>query len=135
MTSPAPLVAVVLLAFLVGAMLPVLYQLYCILRRARVLLDTAGPGLERAIAQVGRAADRVDGIAATFEAGSRPLRPLIAAASGLGQLIDRSGEWLRMAMSAGGAVGPAVKAGVRAFFVGADDRPGTEESPARRLHS
>jgi hypothetical protein len=132
MTGPAPLLAVVLLAFLVGAAIPVLYQLYQILRRARALLDTAGPRLERALDQVGQAADRLNGIGSTLEAQAQTLRPLFEAASKLGHMIDRSGEWVGTAMTVGGAVGPAVIAGVRAFFSGTDDRLKTGGHPVHR---
>lgn len=132
MTSPAPLLAVVLLALLIGAAIPVLYQLYQILRRARALLDTAGPRLERTLDQVGQAADRLNGIGSTLEAQAQTLRPFLQAASRLGRLIDHSGEWLGSAMTVGGAVGPAVVAGVRAFFSGTHDRPRTDGHPVRR---
>ena len=134
MTSPAPLLAVVLLALLVGAAIPVLYQLYRTLSRARALLDTAGPRLEKAFDQVGQAADRLNGIGSSLEAQAQTLKPLIGAVSTLGHSIGRSGEWLRTAMSVGGAVGPAVIAGVRAFFSGTDDRPESESHPAHRSH-
>jgi len=68
MTSPSLLAATALLALLVGAAMPVLYQLYQTLKRARALLDTAGPRLERALDQVGEAADRLNGIGSSLEA-------------------------------------------------------------------
>jgi hypothetical protein len=126
------ILAVVLLAFLVGAAIPVLYQLYQILKRARALLDTAGPRLERALDEVGQAADRLNGIGSTLEAQAETLRPLFEAASKLGHSIARSGEWLGTAMTVGGAVGPAVIAGVRALFSRTDDRLKTEGRPAHR---
>jgi hypothetical protein len=132
MTSPAPLLAVVLLALLVGAAIPVLYQVYQILKRTRALLDTAGPLLERALDQVGQAADRLNGIGSTLEAQAQTIRPLFEAASKLGHWIDRSGEWLGTAMTVGGAVGPAVIAGVRAFFSRNDDRLETDGHPVHR---
>jgi len=132
MTSPAPLLAVVLLALLVGAAIPVMYQLFQVLRRARTLLDTAGPRLERTLDQVGQAADRLDGIGSALEAKVQSFRPLFVAASRLGHSIDRSGAWLGTAMTVGRAVGPAMIAGVRAFFSRADDRPRTDRRPVHR---
>jgi len=126
------ILAVVLLAFLIGAAIPVLYQLYQFLRRARALLDTAGPRLEKALDQAGQAADRLNGIGSTLEAQARTLRPLFEAASRLGHLVDRSGNWLGTAMTVGGAVGPAVLAGVRAFFSGTDDRLTADDHPVQR---
>jgi len=132
MTSPAPLLAVVLLALLVGAAIPVLYQLFQTLRRARAVLDTAGPRLERTLDQVGQAADRLDGIGAALEAQAQTFRPLFVAASRLGYSIDRSGQWWGTAMTVGRAVGPAVMAGVRAFFSGTNDRRRPGSHPVHR---
>ena len=132
MTSPAPLLAVVLLALLVGAAIPVLYQLYQVLRRARALLDTAGPRLERALDQVGQTADRVNRIGSTLEAKAQTLGSMFEAASRFGHSIDRSGKWLGTAMTVAGAIGPAVIAGVRAFFSGTDDHLRADRRPAHR---
>jgi len=123
MTGSAPLLAVALLALLVGATLPVLYQLYQLLRRARTVLDTAGPRLEKAMDQVGQAADRLNGIGSILEAQAHALEPIIELASKLGHSLDRTGHWLRTAM----AVGPAVVAGARAFFSRAHDEPRTDD--------
>ena len=116
MTSPSLLAATALLALLVGAALPVLYQLYQTLKRARAFLDTAGPQVERTLDQVGQAAHRLDRIGSSFEGPVETLRPLLVTASRVGLSIARSGEWLRTASSVGGAVAPAVIAGVRALF-------------------
>jgi uncharacterized protein YoxC len=116
MTSPSLLVATALLALLVGAALPVLYQLYQTLKRARAFLDTAGPQVEKTLDQVGRAAHRLDRIGSSLEAPVQTLRPLLVTASNVGLSIARSGDWLRTAASVGGAVAPAVIAGVQAFF-------------------
>ena len=132
MSGSAPLLAVVLLAFLVGAAIPVLYQLYRTLRRARALLDTAGPRFERTLDQVGRAADHLNGLGSTFEAQAQLLKPLSEAASKLSHSIGRTGGWLATGMTIVGAIGPSVVAGVRAFFSGADDRPPTDGPPVHR---
>jgi hypothetical protein len=116
MTGPSLLVATALLALLVGAALPVLYQLYQTLKTARTLLDTAGPHLERALDQVGQAADRLDRIGSSLEVQAGKVRPLLEAASRVGLSIGRPVEWLRTASSVGSAVAPAVIAGVRALF-------------------
>jgi hypothetical protein len=134
-TGPAPLLAVVLLALLLGAAIPVLYQLYRVLRRARSLLDTAGPRLERALDQVSEAAERLHGVGSTLEAQAQALRPLLDAASRLGHLIGRSGTWLGTAMTVGGAAGPALLAGVRAFFSRTGDGRDSGGPLGRRNHA
>lgn len=116
MTSPSFLVATALLALLVGASLPVLYQLYQTLKRARAFLDSAGPQVERALDQVGQAAHRLDRIGSSLEAPVQTLTPLLVTASRVGLTIARSGDWLRTASSVGGALAPALMAGARALF-------------------
>jgi len=123
MTSSAPFLAVALLAVLVGAALPVMYQLYKLLRRAHSVLDAAGPRLEKTLDQVGQAADRLNGIGTILETQARALEPLIEAASRMGHSLDRTGHRLRTAM----AVWPAVVAGARAFFSGVDDEQQTDD--------
>jgi hypothetical protein len=132
MISQAPLLVVVLLALLVGAAIPVLYQLYQVLRRARAVLDSAGPCFERAMDQVGQAADRLNGICATLEAQSQALRPLLEASSRLGHSIDRSRRWLGTGMTLGSAIGPAVMAGVRTFFSRTGEQRRNDRHPLHR---
>jgi hypothetical protein len=127
MTSPPVLVAIALFAVLVGATLPVLYQLYQTLKRARTLLDTAGPHLERTLDRVGQAAERLDQIGSRLEGPAEALRPVIEVATGVGRSISRSGVWLRTAASVGGALAPAVIAGVSALFSRAAGRQGSDE--------
>jgi len=116
MTSPSLLAAIALLALLVGAALPVLYQLYKTLKSARTFLDAAGPQVERTLDQVGQAAHRLDRIGSSLEAPVQTLSPLLVTASRVGMTIARSGDWLRTASSVGGAVAPALMAGVRALL-------------------
>jgi len=116
MTISAPMLAVFLLAILAGVSIPVLYQLYMFVRRARVLLETTGPRLEQALVQVGQATERLNGIASSIEAQIHLLRPALEA-------VSRSGRWLGSAMSFGGAIAPAVVAGARALFSGNAGQP------------
>ena len=134
MTGPALLV-VALFAILVGATIPVLYQLHQVLRRARAVLDSAGPRLDRALDGLGQAADRLNGIGSTLETGVNAIRPLVTAASTLGHVLDRSGRWLWAAAAVGGSVGPAVMAGVRAFFSRTQDHLEAGGRPAHQRDS
>jgi len=131
MTSPPILVAIALLALLVGAALPVFYQLYRTLRRARTFLETAGPRLERTLDQVGQAANRLDRIGSTFEAPAQTIGPLLKVASNVGLSIGRSGAWARTASSLGLALVPGVIAGVRAFFSRVDERGASADRKGR----
>ena len=129
MSIQAPFIAVVLLALLVGAAIPVLYQLYRTLKRARVFLDTAEPRLTRMLHDVGQAADRLNRVGATFESQTQTLAPLLETGFKVVHSIQKSRELLRTATAVGGAVGPAVMAGARALFSRSDVRP-INEDPA-----
>jgi hypothetical protein len=132
MTDPSLLAAIALLALLVGAALPVLYQLYQTLKRSRALLDTVGPHLERTLDQVGQAADRLDRIGSSLEAPAQTLGPLLEAATRVGLSIRSTGGWLRTASSVGSAIAPAVLAGVRAFFSRAEVRRKSDHHLVKR---
>ncbi len=124
MTSPPVLMAIALFAVLVGATLPVLYQLYQTLKRARALLDMAGPNLERTLETVGHAAERLDRIGARLEGPAQALGPVLAAATKVGDSVGRSASWLRTVASIGGALAPVVIAGVSALFLKTELRSG-----------
>src|SRR5262245_46463935 len=102
--------ALILLAVVVAAAIPALYQLYQTLKRARTLLETAGPRLERALAHMDDAASRLDAIGATLETRAR------------GAAASRSIDWLKRAAMLGSAFAPAAAAGARAFFSKSDGR-------------
>jgi hypothetical protein len=125
MNDPVSILPVVLFALLAGAVIPVLYQLYHVLRKARAVLDSAGPRLDRALDRLADAADSLNGLGTTLEARAHSLRPLLEATSTLGHLLGRTGQWLATAATIGGSVGPAVAAGLRALFSRADERPGS----------
>jgi hypothetical protein len=134
MTGPALLV-VALFAILVGATMPVLYQLHQVLRRARAVLDSSAPRLDRALDGLGQAADRLNGIGSTLQTGVDAIRPLVTAASTLGHVFDSSGRWLWAIAAVGGSVVPAVIAGVRAFFSRTPDHLEAGNRPAQQPHS
>lgn len=132
MSDPVSILPVVLFALLAGAVIPVLYQLYHVLRKARAVLDSAGPRLDRALDRLADAASSLNGLGTTLEARAHSLKPLLDATSTLGHLLGRTGPWLATAATIGGSVGPAVAAGLRAFFSRADDRPGSGDAPGLR---
>src|SRR5580765_1576584 len=115
------LIAVVLVAILVGAILPVLYQAVQTLKSVRVFVDTTGPRIEEAMKEITEVAARLNGIAATLEEEGRRLKPIVDSAAGIGRTLTSLGESVRSAGSILGAVTPAFVAGLRAFF-GRGDR-------------
>ena len=126
MTSLPLLIAIALFAILVGAILPVIYQLYQTLKRVQILLATAGPNLERTLDRVGQAAERFDRIGARLEGPVQALGPVLQVATKVGESIGGSGTWLRTAASIGGALAPAIIAGVSALFLRTEVRSGRD---------
>jgi len=116
MTTAAFVVSAMVLALLAGASFVVLYQMYHVLKKARALLDDAGPRLVRALDHVSQAADDISGFGSTLEAEAQMLKPLFETASSVGRSIDRSGKWLMRASTLGAALGPALLSGLRSLF-------------------
>ena len=123
---------VVLLAILVGAVVPVLIQLRRTLRSAESVLDTTGPKLERTLDEVGEAAARINRLGKSLERDAEGLRVFTDAAAGLGRSLKQAQESLRVMTAVGAAVGPAIAAGLRALFTPErDDEAASPSHPAR----
>lgn len=105
---------VVLLAVLVGATLPVLYQLGVTLRSARRLLDRTGPKVEAALDDLHRTTERLNRMGAGLEESLGRAQSLLDAAGDIGRTLHRMRRSLRVAAAVGSAVGPAVAAAVKA---------------------
>ncbi len=113
-------IAVILLAVLVGAAVPVLVQMRSTLRSAQEVLDRVGPKLERALGEATEAADRLNRMASEFEERARKAKPLFDAASDLGEHLTRLRGSLATAVTLGSTLGPALAAAVKAFVTRKD---------------
>jgi len=116
MMSSWQIVAAVLLAVLVGAVVPVLLQLRRTLRSAESVLNSAGPRIDRTLDEVGEAAARINRLGKSLEKDAEGLGVFTDAAAGLGRSLKQAQESLRMMTAVGAAVGPAIAAGLRALF-------------------
>jgi uncharacterized protein YoxC len=130
MENFAGLVTVVLVAILVGAILPVLYQAVQTLKSVRAFVDNTGPRINEAMTEVTRAATRLNAIASALEEEGRRFKPVVETAAGIGQMVSSLGESVRSAGSVFGAVAPALIAALRAFFGRADDDEDDEAADA-----
>jgi uncharacterized protein YoxC len=119
-------IVAVLLAILVGAAIPVLLQLRATLRSAQTFLDTTAPRLESALEEIRVAAERINTVAGEIEGRVGKLAEFTDEVGKVGRQIRRVGHSLRTAVNVGVAVGPALTAGLRAFF----SRPQGAEEPA-----
>ena len=115
------IIAVVLLAVLVGALVPVLIQLRRTLQSAENVLNTTGPRLDRTLDEVSEAASRINQLGRSLEKDAEGLRVFTDAAAGLGRSLKQAQESVRVMTAVGAAVGPAIAAGLRALFAPARD--------------
>jgi hypothetical protein len=111
--------AVVLLAVLVGATIPVLVQLGGTLRSARTVLDRSGQKLDQALAALAETLQRVDGILLRLEEGKR-IEGFMDSIAGLTHRVSQVRDAVKVAAAVGAAVAPAVGAAVRAWRVPAE---------------
>jgi uncharacterized protein YoxC len=116
MTVTWQIVGVIVLAILVGALVPVLIQLRKTLRAAESVLGTTGPKLDRTLDEVSEAASRINLLGRSLERDAEGLRVFTDAAANLGRSLKQAQESLRMVTAIGAAVGPAIAAGLRSLF-------------------
>jgi hypothetical protein len=109
------IVGVVLLAVLVGAALPVLFQLYSALRMTRGLFQRLGPKLDGTLTEVREASQRMNRIGSELESSARRAKVLLDVAGDLGEAMRGLRESLKVASALTGALGPALAAAVRAL--------------------
>jgi len=129
MSDTTGLFVLLLLAVLVGAVIPVLYQTVHTLRSARQFLDLTGRRLDEALREFTEATARINRIAATVEQEGERLRPAIEAAASIGRTVEKVRDSVRTASVAVSALAPAFLAGMRAFM-DRDDAPGGESAAA-----
>jgi len=127
MMSTWQIVGVVLLAVLVGAVVPALLQLRRTLRSAEDVLSSTGPKLDRTLDEVAEAAARINRLGKSLEKDAEGLGVFADAAAGLGRSMKQAQESLRVMTTVGAAVGPAIAAGLKALF---SQGPDDEEEPA-----
>jgi hypothetical protein len=123
------IVGVVLMAVLVGAAVPVLFQLFATLRATRGLLQRLGPKLEGTLTEVRETSQRLNRIGSELESSARRAKLLLDLAGDLGEAMRGLRESLRVASALTGALGPAIAAAVRALTELASAEGTREESP------
>lgn len=105
---------VVLFALLVGALLPLLAQLYATLHTIRQVVDKSARDVEAAAEKMHRVADRVDRLGAALEKDGR-IEEIVDGLTSAAQVMNQMQGTLRMAGTVSAAVVPAVAAAVKAW--------------------
>lgn len=114
--STAAVVGLILLAILVGAIVPVLYQAAQTLRSARRQIDALGPRVDQALRELTEVTQKVNRIANTVETQTDRLRPVVDTVVGIGESLGQVKRTVSRFSTLVGAVGPAVVAGLGAFL-------------------
>jgi uncharacterized protein YoxC len=115
MQDPWTIVGVVLLAVLVGAATPVLFQFYSTLRVARNFLERLGPKIDNALIEAREAGQRLNRIGSKLERSAERAQVLFDAVGDIGDSVAKLRDSLKTATAVGAALGPALAAAVGAF--------------------
>lgn len=101
-------VAVTLVAVLVGAAVPALLQLRRTLRVAETFLETTGARLNHTLDEASAAAAKIRRTAGHFEGGAAELQKVLGAAGGVVDSVGELREALRGILGVATTIGPAL---------------------------
>jgi uncharacterized protein YoxC len=125
----------VLAAVLVGALLPMLVQLYSVLHVLHRVVDKVARDAEEMTKSIHRTADRVDRITAALEKDDK-IEKAMEGIAALSAMVLQLRDTVKVASAVGAAVVPAVGAAVRAWHGAHEgghaspERSGGEDPPA-----
>ena len=127
------LVIALLLAVLVGASLPVLFQLFLTLGTARRTIQQLGPRLNAVLGEVQETTGRLNKATTGLDESTQRAMGLLDAAGDLGDSIQKLTHSLRPAVILGTAVGPALAVAVKTMVdrCGAEDGDGAAAAPGQ----
>ena len=123
---------VVLAALLVGAVLPLLVQLYAALHTLRSVAEKSAKDVEAALLAIHRTADRLDRLGAALEKDGK-MAEIVEGAANAAQMVNQLRGTMQVAGPVAAAVVTAVMAAVRAWKGAMDpdpSPPAPEEQPA-----
>lgn len=125
-------VAVTLVAVLVGAAVPALLQLRRTLRVAETFLEATGARLNHALDETSEAAAKIQRIAGHFEGGAAELQKLLGAAGSVADSVGELREALRGILGVAATIGPAIAGAIHAVADRATAGRGERPQPATR---
>jgi phosphopantothenate synthetase len=119
---------VVLAAVLVGALLPLIAQLYGTLHTLRAVVDKSAKDVEAAVVAIHRTAERVDRLGSALEKDGK-LTEIVDGAASVAQMLNQMRGTMQIAGTVSAAVVPAVAAAVKAWKAAMDEPATPESSP------
>jgi phosphopantothenate synthetase len=119
---------VVLAAVLVGALLPLIAQLYGTLHTLRAVVEKNAKDVEAAVVAIHRTAERVDRLGSALEKDGK-LNEIVDGAANIAQMLNQVRGTMQIAGTVSAAVVPAVAAAVKAWKAAMDEDP-SQGAPA-----
>ena len=113
---------VVLAAVMVGALLPLVVQLYGTLHTLRTVVDKSAKDIEAAMGSIHRTAERLDRLGSALEKDGK-IDDIVAGVTSAAQIVNQMRGTLQMATNVSAAVVPAVSAAVRAWKGAMEEDP------------
>jgi uncharacterized protein YoxC len=131
MQDPWSIGIMVLLAVLVGACLPVLFQVFSTLGSIRQVTQRLGPRVEVVLKEVQETMNRINKATTGIDESAQRAKKLLDATGELGESVQRLNHSLKPAVALGSVVGPAVAVAVKSFL----DRQSCPEEPAHEAET
>jgi len=113
---------VVLAAVLVGALLPLIAQLYGTLHTLRAVVEKNAKDVEAAVVAIHHTAERVDRLGSALEKDGK-LTEIVDGAANVAQMLNQVRGTMQVAGTVSAAVVPAVVAAVKAWKEAMDEDP------------
>jgi len=113
---------VVLAAVLVGALLPLIAQLYGTLHTLRAVVEKNAKDIESAVVAIHSTAERVDRLGSALEKDGK-LTEIVDGAASVAQMLNQMRGTMQIAGTVSAAVVPAVAAAVKAWKAAMDEDP------------
>jgi len=113
---------VVLAAVLVGALLPLIAQLYGTLHTLRAVVEKNAKDVEAAVVAIHHTAERVDRLGSALEKDGK-LTEIVDGAASVAQMLNQVRGTMQVAGTVSAAVVPAVVAAVKAWKEAMDEHP------------
>jgi predicted PurR-regulated permease PerM len=126
--DPVQVALLVLVAVVVGMLIPLVFQLYSLAHSARELVEKSSKDVEATLKGVHHAAERIDRLTEKLERDGR-IDTIVDGLTSAAQVASQMKSTLHTATTVAAAAAPAIAAAVHAFRAGMDDPP-RHEAPA-----
>jgi hypothetical protein len=124
----------VLAAVFVGALIPLLVQLYGTLRTARTVLDKSAKDIQAAMVAIHNTSQRLDRLSSALEKDGK-IDEIVEGVANAAHMLNQMRGTMQVAGNVSAAVVPAVMAAVRAWKGAMDEdptRPAPVDAPAQQ---